>query len=226
MAAERRATYADLEAVPEHLVAEIIDGELMTHPRPTPRHTIAASALNGALIGPFQNALGGPGGWIFATEPELHLERQVVVPDWRHGVENGSTFIPKRSSSKRRRTGSARFCRHRPKSATGPSSAASTEKQGSVTSGISTPGKNCWRPSFSRTRTGFWTAPGHPPTTSVPRPSTPFRFRSRTCGRSTGRSGSTRARKPLSSEIDRCRSTSPCPLCRRPWRRATSPSGW
>lgn len=86
MAAERRATYADLEAVPEHLVAEIIDGELMTHPRPTPRHTIAASALNGALISPFQNALGGPGGWIFATEPELHLERQVVVPDlaaWR-----------------------------------------------------------------------------------------------------------------------------------------------
>ena len=37
-AAVRQATYADLEAVPEHLVAEIIDGVLETHPRPRPRH--------------------------------------------------------------------------------------------------------------------------------------------------------------------------------------------
>src|SRR5438876_316505 len=33
-APRRRATYADLLAVPEHLVAEIIDGELLTSPRP------------------------------------------------------------------------------------------------------------------------------------------------------------------------------------------------
>ncbi|MGH1573017.1 hypothetical protein ACRAWG_23020 [Methylobacterium sp. P31] len=34
-AAVRQATYADLEAVPEHLVAEIIDGALETRgPRP------------------------------------------------------------------------------------------------------------------------------------------------------------------------------------------------
>ncbi len=37
-AAPRLATYADLEAVPPHLVAEIVDGTLETHPRPRPRH--------------------------------------------------------------------------------------------------------------------------------------------------------------------------------------------
>jgi hypothetical protein len=30
--AQRRATYADLEAVPPHLVAEIIDGEALDKP--------------------------------------------------------------------------------------------------------------------------------------------------------------------------------------------------
>ena len=81
------ATYADLEAVPSHLVAEIIDGELLTHPRPSPRHGVAASALSIALGEPFQlGGRGGPGGWIFVDEPELHLGENVVVPDiggWR-----------------------------------------------------------------------------------------------------------------------------------------------
>ena len=37
--AKRRATYEDLLAMPEHLVAEIINGELVTQPRPAPRHS-------------------------------------------------------------------------------------------------------------------------------------------------------------------------------------------
>lgn len=61
--AKRRATYADLEAVPEHLVAEIIDGELVTHPRPSPRHGATASALGARLSQPFQFGENGPGGW-------------------------------------------------------------------------------------------------------------------------------------------------------------------
>jgi Uma2 family endonuclease len=84
--ASRQATYADLEAVPEHLVAEIIDGVLETHPRPRPEHGVAAFGLAGELTGPFQRGRGGPGGWIFMAEPELHLDGQVVVPDlagWR-----------------------------------------------------------------------------------------------------------------------------------------------
>jgi hypothetical protein len=45
----RRATYDDLCAVPEHLVAEIIDGELVTSPRPAPRHAVASSAIGGRV---------------------------------------------------------------------------------------------------------------------------------------------------------------------------------
>lgn len=85
-AAKKRATYADLQAVPPHLVAEIIDGDLVTHPRPAPRHGIASSALGIELGEAFQRGRGGPGGWVFVDEPELHLGPDIVVPDlagWR-----------------------------------------------------------------------------------------------------------------------------------------------
>lgn len=81
-----RATYADLEKVPEHLVAEIIDGELMTHPRPSFRHGAAATSLADELTGPFQKGRGGPGGWIFIVEPEIKFGSDILVPDiagWR-----------------------------------------------------------------------------------------------------------------------------------------------
>jgi hypothetical protein len=84
--AERAATYADLLAVPDNLVAEILFDRLVTHPRPAPRHSVAGSALGMALGPPFQLGRGGPGGWIFMDEPELHLGGHVVVPDlaaWR-----------------------------------------------------------------------------------------------------------------------------------------------
>lgn len=83
---KKRATYADLEAVPSHLVAEIIDGELVTHPRPSPRHAATANAVAAKLTEPFQWGGQGPGGWVFLTEPELHLGPSIVVPDvaaWR-----------------------------------------------------------------------------------------------------------------------------------------------
>ncbi|GJD46161.1 hypothetical protein AFCDBAGC_4041 [Methylobacterium cerastii] len=82
----RVATYADLEAVPADRVAEIVDGSLETHPRPRPRHAMAAVGLATELNAPFGRGRGGPGGWIFMVEPELHLGVQVVVPDlagWR-----------------------------------------------------------------------------------------------------------------------------------------------
>ena len=84
--ARKPATYADLEAVPPHLVAEIIYGVLETHPRPVSRHSRASSVLGYELIGPYDFGRGGPGGWHFLDEPELHLGRNVVVPDiagWR-----------------------------------------------------------------------------------------------------------------------------------------------
>lgn len=83
---ERPATYEDLLAVPEHLVAEILFGRLVTRPRPAPRHAVAGSALGNVLGPPFQFGRDGPGGWTFMSEPELHLGEHVVVPDlatWR-----------------------------------------------------------------------------------------------------------------------------------------------
>jgi Uma2 family endonuclease len=82
----RAATYDDLLQVPNHLVAEILDGELYTSPRPAPRYARASSGLGGELHGPFDVGRGGPGGWYILDEPELHLGRDVVVPDlagWR-----------------------------------------------------------------------------------------------------------------------------------------------
>jgi Uma2 family endonuclease len=84
--AKRAATYEDLLAVPEPRVAEILFGELVTHPRPAAPQVITASALLQVLGPPFQAGIGGPGGWIFAVEPELHLDQHVAVPDlaaWR-----------------------------------------------------------------------------------------------------------------------------------------------
>ncbi len=84
--AKRRATYEDLLAVPDRMVAEIIDGTLVTMPRPASRHAWASSSLGGELHGPFMRGRGGPGGWILLDEPELHLRADVLVPDlagWR-----------------------------------------------------------------------------------------------------------------------------------------------
>ena len=86
--ARRRATYDDLIAVPDNLVAEIIDGELVTSPRPASPHALAATRIGTDLGGPFDRPPGGglPGGWWLLFEPELHLGEDVIVPDiagWR-----------------------------------------------------------------------------------------------------------------------------------------------
>lgn len=83
---ERPATYEDLLKVPEHLVAEIVEGELYTWPRPRRRHERAATQLVQQIGPAFDGGRSGPGGWWIAGEPELHLGREVVVPDiagWR-----------------------------------------------------------------------------------------------------------------------------------------------
>ena len=83
---KRQATYADIETAPEHLVAEIINGELFTHPRPSLRHGVTATSLVDELTGPFQKGRGGPGGWVFAIEPEIKFSENILVPDiaaWR-----------------------------------------------------------------------------------------------------------------------------------------------
>ena len=77
----RPATYDDLLQLPDHIVAEIVDGELHTSPRPAPRHASATSGLGAALHQPFDWGRGGPGGWRILFEPELHLKADILVPD-------------------------------------------------------------------------------------------------------------------------------------------------
>jgi Uma2 family endonuclease len=82
----KQASYEDLLRLPEHLVGEILDGELHTQPRPAPKHAVVASGLGGELFLPFHKGRGGPGGWRIITEPELHLNGDIMVPDlagWR-----------------------------------------------------------------------------------------------------------------------------------------------
>jgi Uma2 family endonuclease len=89
----RRATYADLQAVPDHQVAELIRGTLHVMPRPAPRHANVEGGVIDELRGPFQRGRGGPGGWWILPEPELHFpdpdvagEIEALSPDvagWR-----------------------------------------------------------------------------------------------------------------------------------------------
>ncbi len=82
----RHAVYEDIFDLPEHLVGEILNGVLETHPRPAPRHALASSALGGEIFAPYGHGRGGPGGWWILDEPELHLGPDIMVPDlagWR-----------------------------------------------------------------------------------------------------------------------------------------------
>jgi len=80
----RPASYADIEALPENMVGQIIYGSLYTHPRP--RHARSLTGLASEVYDPFDRGAGGPGGWIILAEPEVHLGEHVVVQDiagWR-----------------------------------------------------------------------------------------------------------------------------------------------
>ncbi len=50
---EKKATYTDLYDIPENMIGEIIDGELHTMPRPSPRHAKITSELGAEIIYPY-----------------------------------------------------------------------------------------------------------------------------------------------------------------------------
>ncbi len=84
--ARKKAAYEDLCKLPDNMVGEIINGELVSTPRPRPEHVLITSSLGGELGPPYQFGRGGPGGWWILDEPELHLGEHVLVPDlagWR-----------------------------------------------------------------------------------------------------------------------------------------------
>ncbi|WP_043411022.1 Uma2 family endonuclease [Archangium violaceum] len=84
---KKPATYEDIEALPVGWVGELLEDELVASPRPAMPHARVAWALS-ILLGPASD-LGQQGpnsGWWILYEPELHLGRDVLVPDlagWR-----------------------------------------------------------------------------------------------------------------------------------------------
>lgn len=72
-----------LDALPPHVVGEIIEGVLYTHARPARRHARAQLRLGGRLD---RDGSGPAGQWVIVPEPELHLDDDTLVPDlagWR-----------------------------------------------------------------------------------------------------------------------------------------------
>ena len=88
------ASYADLLKLPEGIRAEILDGEVVTHPAPRPRHSKPQGALRRFIGGPFDDddGFGGPGGWWIFVEVDVQLGADIVRPDlsgWRRArLEN------------------------------------------------------------------------------------------------------------------------------------------
>jgi Uma2 family endonuclease len=65
---------------------QIIAGELYASPRPSIPHAVAATTLSNELGPPFGRGRGGPGGWVILFEPEVHVGKDVLIPDlagWR-----------------------------------------------------------------------------------------------------------------------------------------------
>ena len=83
---QRRASYQDVLDAPEHLVAEIVDGVLHTHPRPAPLHAYTYAEFGSKRHHFGRGGGNGAGGWLILLEPELHLGEDILVPDvagWR-----------------------------------------------------------------------------------------------------------------------------------------------
>lgn len=79
--AKKEAVYDDLRDVPENMIGEIIAGELIVSPRPSPRHSHTVSVLDIRIGPPYRFGEGGPGGWIILFEPEIAFGEHFLVPD-------------------------------------------------------------------------------------------------------------------------------------------------
>jgi Uma2 family endonuclease len=85
--AHRLATYEDLIALPAEARAEVIDGEVVVAPSPSPLHQGAVGGVHAELRSPFQRARGGPGGWWLILDVDILFgPHDVLRPDiagWR-----------------------------------------------------------------------------------------------------------------------------------------------
>lgn len=87
--ARKLATYADLEALPEDVRAELVGGVIVTMPAPLPRHSKTARALGRFIGGPYDDddGYGGPGGWWIFPDVDVYFgPHDTMRPDvsgWR-----------------------------------------------------------------------------------------------------------------------------------------------
>jgi Uma2 family endonuclease len=97
------ATFADIEALPEGVVGEIIDGTLYAHARPRPVHGLFAFRLYTELDDAFPLEVEGPGDWWFMVEPGIRVggspEFSPDLAGWRRervpSIPNGQwTDVP------------------------------------------------------------------------------------------------------------------------------------
>jgi Uma2 family endonuclease len=83
----RPATMADLEALPDNVRGDILDGELYVMSRPRAPHSHLEGVIGADLEPPYQRGRQGPGGWWILVEPGIELPGSPEVsPDlagWR-----------------------------------------------------------------------------------------------------------------------------------------------
>ncbi|MDC3956809.1 Uma2 family endonuclease [Polyangium jinanense] len=85
-ASKRPKTWEDLADLPEGVVGEIVGGEIVLLPRPSPPHGRAQAKLHAKIGGAFDLGEGGPGGWEIRPEPRIRFGEEIRVPDlagWR-----------------------------------------------------------------------------------------------------------------------------------------------
>ena len=73
--------YKELCDLPDNVVGEILNEELVVSPRPAFKHARAGSSLVSKIFDSYDEGNTGPGGWWILYEPELRFPYDVVVPD-------------------------------------------------------------------------------------------------------------------------------------------------
>ncbi len=76
--AKKIATYDDLYNLPENVVGQIIDGELIATPWQSRRHALASTALSAKLGRLYDLGEGGQGGWIILHSLEVKMGENIL----------------------------------------------------------------------------------------------------------------------------------------------------
>jgi Uma2 family endonuclease len=85
--ARRLATYADVLALPPDVRGELISGEVVVTPSPSPLHQSTVGSVYAEIRSPFERGRGGPGGWWLIPDVDVSFGvHDVLRPDisgWR-----------------------------------------------------------------------------------------------------------------------------------------------